>query len=165
MARTVSLPVGQHFLGVTITGANYSVTLDNAPYAMFQHKASSSWFGVQEDFPLTIDGMPFILAVRGKKLRLSTNGVFIDNGEPFVPAKPVAKWVWVFVVLNALIPVVSLGGAINILIAALGIFLCAMVSRSNMGSTVAKVLISVLITLGMWVLWLVAAMAFSALLY
>ena len=153
MARNVSLPVGQHVLEVIVKGSNYTVKIDGNNFHVYQQNAASFWFGAEEDFPMEIDGVQYILAVRKRRIRLVSNGVYIDNGEPFVPSMPMPKWIWVFFILLALIPIISLGGAINLLIAFAGITLCALVARSTIQSGPLKVLLCVLITISAWVLW------------
>lgn len=153
MAKKVLLPVGQHTMEVTVKGSNYNVRIDGNEFCNYKHGSISYWFGAEEDFPMEIDGVQYILSVRKNKIRLVSNGVYIDNGQPFVPARPMPKWIWVFAILLILIPIVSVGGAINILIALGGISLCALVARSAIKSGALKVLLCVLVTVTFYAIW------------
>ncbi len=154
MAIEQLLPAGAHMVGVTVKGNRYNLTVDGSPFTTFQHGAASAWFGVEEDFSFGIDGVQYVLVVRRRVMRLVANGRYLDNGQPFIPARHTPKWLWVFLVLDILVAVVSLGGALPILISLGAIALSAVIARSRMRSTLAKVLLCVLVTLAAWGLWI-----------
>lgn len=156
MAKPISLSVENgHNVDVTRKGSKYIVKIDGNDYQTFKLGTASSLLGANEDFPITVDGVDYILAVRGNQLRLANEGKYIDSGEEFVPQKPFPKWFFVFAVLNIAIPVISLGGALNALIGFGGAALCATVTNGKIKSTPVKVLLCTLITVAAWILWIV----------
>lgn len=154
MAKQISLFTrNRHTVDVQIRGASYTVLIDGREYSTFKLSVTSVWFGAQEDFPISMDGTGYIVAVRRKKIRLVKDGKYLDNGETFVPATGLPKWFWIFVALNLLIAVVGKGGAFHILAGLAGATFCGGVARGKM-RTVLKIGICILITAGVWVTWL-----------
>jgi hypothetical protein len=139
-----------HEVAVARRGSMYHVGVDGAPLYEFKRNVASDWLGVSEDFPIMVDNQPVIVAVRNAKVRLAVNGYYIDTNEIYEPTRKVPKWYWVFLVLNVLIPVVSLGGALPFLLALGGTSGCAAVARSKIQKTLPKVLICIGITLAAW---------------
>lgn len=110
-------------------------------------------FGGQGDLPVIVEGLDITVARRKTVTRLAANGQYMDTGEAFVPAQPVPGWTWVFVALNAVISIVSMGGWVNILIEIGGIVLCGVVARSKIKSTGGKAFACVGVTVAAWVAW------------
>ena len=77
------------------------------------------------------------------------NGVHLQSGEPY-KKRPV--WMLVFAVICLLIPIVSLGGALPVLIGMGGAALCASISKSSL-STAVKVILCIVATSAAWLLW------------
>ena len=83
---------------------------------------------------------------------LSVDGRSIQTGQPVAKLQSIPRWVWIFVVACAAIPVVTLGGAIPALLGIGGAAACIVISRHPARSTRSKALWAVGITLLAWVL-------------
>ena len=158
MAKPILLSINineqQHSISVVRKGQNYLISLDNCDAQEYKIGKSSQLLGVNEDFPVEIDEQKCLVAIRGKKIRLVANGTYVDNGEVFKPVSPIPKWYWVFFVLNILMPIISVGGAISMALAALGIYGSVAIARKEEKSIVFRVILCSLITLGAWLLWI-----------
>jgi hypothetical protein len=86
---------------------------------------------------------------------LSVDGRSIHTGQPVAKLQPVPKWVWIFVVICAAIPVLTLGGAIPAVLGIGGAVACVVISRRPTRSIRAKVSWLVGITALVWVLFIV----------
>ncbi len=86
---------------------------------------------------------------------LSVDGRSIQTGLPVAKLQPIPKWVWIFVVACAAIPVVTLGGAIPALLGIGGAAACVVISRHPTRSTRAKTLWAAGITALSWALLIV----------
>lgn len=162
MARKYTLYADGYEVLVTVRGNKYLVDLNGQPYYTYKVGTASYWLGHNEDFPINLGDRQMILAVRKRKIRLVENGYYLDNGEPFAPVAPLPKWVWIFVALNVLIPIISVGGAINILIALLGVSICAAAARNQKFSFGAKIGVSIAGTVAAWAIWIVFALLVGA---
>lgn len=164
MAKTYNLQAPGVNVAATRKGSQYLVDVNGQPYGSFKVGTTSFWLGHNEDFLLNVDDRQIILAIRGNKVRLAENYVFVDNGAPFEPMLPLPGWSVVFIVLCVLIPIVSLGGAINVIIGLLAAAGCASVARKRMG-TGAKVGLCIGITLAAYAVWIGFAMMVSGIMY
>lgn len=155
MAKEVLIPVGdEHVVSMTRTFSSYNIKIDGEDCGVLKQSSSSIWFGAMEDYPIVVGGVPYILSVRGRKIRLAANGVYLDNGEVYAPKTPIPAWFWIFAVLNLLIPIVSLGGAVNALIGLVGATICANIVRKPTMTTMVKIIICLLVTAAAWAIWL-----------
>ncbi len=155
MARSYNLTVNGNELDIVIKSGKLIVNLNGAPYHTFKLGLESQLISVKEDYPITIGENNYIIALRGKSLRIAYNGKYLDNNEEFIPKVELPAWTWVFIALNLVIPIISLGGVINFLLGFLGIIICAAVCRSAKIPTAVKVILSIVTTIAMWVAWVV----------
>lgn len=87
------------------------------------------------------------------------NGVHLQSGEPY-KKRPV--WMMVFAIICVLIPIVSLGGALPVLIGIGGAAICASISKSSL-STAVKVILCIVTTSVAWFLWYLLMVAVGVL--
>lgn len=119
-----------------------------------QGKFSTFDFG--GDYPFLIGERQAVLHMRMNgvwyKYDVSLGGFSVQTGKPVWPMQPMPRWSWIFVVACFLIPVITLGGLIPVLIGAGGAYVCAVAGRSATRTTPTKVALSVGTTLLSWVL-------------
>lgn len=151
MAKTKSYPFSiaghDHELSATKNGTAYIISVDGQA----EQTVKLGMLSGMADYITEIDGHTVAVRFSGGKVRISADGFYLDNNKPFFPLSSIPKWTYVFIVLNALIPIASLGGAIPVLIAFGGASACIYVSRTKL-SIPAKVGVSFLITVAAWVL-------------
>ncbi len=102
------------------------------------------------DIPLDIDGKECHFVLIGGKAGLAVDGTYLDSKKPYAPLKPSPKWAWIFFILCLAIPVVSLGGALPVMLGIAGAFVCARICASQNMKTGAKVICCILVTLLAW---------------
>ena len=165
MAKTINLATKNgHVISLVGNIRKFNVSVDGNHYGDVKLKGSANWLTPYEDYPIIIDDVEYILVMRGRKKRIALNGQYIDNGEEFVPQKPFSAFYWVFFALNVLIPIVSLGGFINVLIALLGAIACHNVYIGKIKSSAVKALVCLMITVVTWIVWvLMSFLIFSIL--
>lgn len=144
-------PGGPKRLTITYPGnvANAKVLLDGQRIMGFASKADfqrGTTCKLSDGSMLTvrygpIEGVPLLKGVHA-----------IRNGAPLQgsAADPVPKWAWVFLIACALIPVVTLGGALPALIGFGGVGGTLSVSRLNRWSAALRAGMCALITLACW---------------
>jgi len=162
--KPVNLPVmvgeTMHTVSVLRKRNNmYELSVDGVWHQTYT-TGKQSRFSPNEDFPLVINGADFIVAVRGKKIRLVYNNMYLGSNEEFVPAKPFPKWFWIFLVLNGIM--LFLGGAIPAVIAVISVAACANAVHFIKG-TVAKIGICIAITMASWLALMVVSIIFAIL--
>ena len=86
---------------------------------------------------------------------LSIDGRSVTTGQPVAALLPMPKWAWLYVIVCAVIPVLTLGGAVPVLIGIGGAVGCISVTRSSTRSNRAKVAWSIGITVAAWAAFLV----------
>lgn len=160
-----SLPVvfgdRTHHVGIEKVKGVYNVSVDGIVQGAYKTDGASAWmFGEQADLPVQVEGQNLTVSIRKGVMRLVANGQYIDNGQLFEPARSMPAWIWAFVAVNALIPIISLGGWLNVLIALFGIILCGTAARSKISSTTGKVLACVGISVAAWVVWFLVQLLF-----
>lgn len=155
MAKTVSYPFNvdgkNHELKVTGRGTTYLISIDD----QMEQKVKLGTFTAMADHVTEIDGHPVAVKFFGKNVRISVDGFYVDDNTPFDPLLPIPKWAYVFIALNVLIPISTLGGVIPAVIGFGGASACTYAARAKFG-TPMKVFISFLITIVAWVLLLIA---------
>ncbi len=106
-------------------------------------------------------GLDQTIGVGGKKANfvlingkadLAVDGYYLDSKKEYIPLLGVPKWVWIFVLACAAIPIYTLGGAIPALIGFSGIMICIKLSVSRKLNTLMRVLLCALITGISWIL-------------
>ena len=139
-----------HEIEITNVKKQYFVKLDGQDYNTFEIGKNSFGGGHHEDFSIEIEGIGFILAVRGKVIQLVCDGRYAESGKAFIRARPVPTWTWVFVFLNVLIFFFVAGGAIGGAFAGGGAYGCIAASRHS-ESRVKNILVCMALTIGCWV--------------
>ena len=64
--------------------------VDNDTYKL----KSSNWFINVVDYQINLPGASCNLVIIGNNIRLSVNGVFLDDGKPYEPVSNVPVWEW-----------------------------------------------------------------------
>jgi hypothetical protein len=116
----------------------------------------SSFLNVDEGFDL--DGRPARLVMVKGKPDVVVDGVHLQSGKPYV-AQP--KWVLVFAILCIAIPIVSLGGALPLLLGLGGVAICLAVSKMN-ASVAVRVIVCAVVTAAAWAAWYFLILAVSS---
>ena len=106
------------------------------------------------DLPIQLGGREAHLVITNGVMDVAIDGVFVGTGKPYVPLQKLPWWGWIFYVLNGAIPVVALGGAIPIALAAIGIALTSVISTSSKMNIAVRILLCVLVVVAMWALFL-----------
>jgi hypothetical protein len=144
-------PGGPKLLTITYPGnlANAEVLLDGQRIMGFPSKADfqrGTTCKLPDGSMLTVrygpvEGVPLLKGVHA-----------IRNGAPLAgsAADPVPKWAWVFLIACAIIPVVTLGGALPALIGFGGVGGTLSVSRLNRWSVALRAGVCALITFACW---------------
>ena len=117
----------------------------------------SSFIGIDEKFNFDKRMAYFVIDRNGPDVAVA--GRFLRSGKNYV-ARP--KWVIVFVILCGLVPIITLGGAIPIMIGMGGASACVAISKMET-STGLKVFLCILITIACWLVLLISGIGFSLL--
>lgn len=104
----------------------------------------SSLLGFDENF--TFDGTEARLIVDGKGPDVAVNGAYLQSGKKYIE-RP--AWVMIFVILCILIPVLSLGGALPVLLGLGGAAICVGASKADLPMAV-RILLCIAITALAW---------------
>ena len=105
---------------------------------------------VGSDQPVNIGGSECRLVVIGSQADLAVNGTYIDSNKSYIPLKSMPWWTWIFVCACIAIPIISLGGALPVVIAILASIGCVRLSVSPTMKTAGKILSCLGITLAAW---------------
>lgn len=132
------------------------VTVNGEPQTVKMGFASM-WIGFDEKF--TFDGMEAHLVINKNKPDVAVNGIFLQSGKTYIQ-RP--AWSMVFIVLNVLIPIVSLGGLINFLLGIGGAAICVGTSKSAMPNAV-KIVLCIVITAAAWAIWFALLLFYASL--
>lgn len=103
------------------------------------------------DVPFVLDGQDARFVAYNKKADVAVDGVFLGSGKRYVK-RP--SWVWIFVVLSLLIPIVSMGGALPAVFGMGGACACIGLSKQPIPAAV-RILACTAVTAAAWILWLV----------
>jgi len=123
----------------------HTLTVNGVPHVI-KVGFLSAMLGIDEKFDLNGREARFVM-VRGKP-DVVVDDVHLQSGKPYVK-RP--TWAIVFAFICLAIPVVSLGGALPILLGLGGASLCIMVAKSTLPLAV-RVMLAVIITIAAWVL-------------
>jgi hypothetical protein len=106
------------------------------------------------DYPFDVSGHRGLLAIRTNGLTynydFAIDGKSVTTGRPVVQAEPMPTWGWLFVVACLIIPIVSLCGAIPIIIGGTGAVLCGIVARNASREPGMRIAICLGITVLAW---------------
>ncbi len=156
MAKCYNFTIDGNDLEVTRKKSQFFVNLNGQPYNVFDLSMEAKLIYFTEDYPITIGGKDYILAIRGNKVRFAYNGRYLDNNEEFRTRVLLPKWIWIFVALNLAILIISFNRLMNISYCFLGILICGIIGKSDKISTAVKVILSVVTTVAMWVLFAIS---------
>jgi hypothetical protein len=139
-----------------INGKQYSFTYElvkrkhmltvNGNQIPIKPSLMSNFVSFDEGFEL--DGKEARFVLKGKSCDVAVDGVFLISKKEYVK-RP--TWVMGFVIANVLIPIVSLGGAIPLVLGFGGATICVNVSKTAMPIT-ARALLCVGITVAAWLM-------------
>lgn len=68
---------------------------------------SKNWFVMLADNQISMPGAECNLVVIGNSVRLAVNGVYLDDGTPYVPVRNLPSWVNVMIVICAVFGLLS----------------------------------------------------------
>jgi hypothetical protein len=148
----VSLEDGPHTVVYEMStfGGKRSITVDNVR----QVEESNHSLEMGIDLPFRINQHQGMVQVRsgmlGAKYDLAIDGVSVQTGQPAARMLPLPGWAWIFIGACALIPIITLGGAVPAGIGAGGAFGCASVARDPRRSESGRVGTCLAIAAGCW---------------
>ena len=117
----------------------------------------SALLGFDEE--IIIDGKEARFVFEKNQPDIAVDHTFLRSGADY---RKRPAWVLVFAILCLAIPIVSLGGAIPVLLGLAGVALCVVTSKSSLPAAIRVVLCTV-ITLAAWVLWFLLILGMSML--
>lgn len=126
------------------------VIVDGEKTEMKRTNFSENFTGLDKPFNIGEKECRFVAI--GNKIDIAIDGVYLDSKKQYVPLEKMPNWNWVFIALFIALPIMTLGGALPIALAILGIALCVRVSISPSMSTTGKVFSCIGITAGAWVI-------------
>jgi hypothetical protein len=94
---------------------------------------------------------------------LYVDGISQSTGEPYSPLPPIPVWLWLFVAACGAIPIISLGGAIPVLLGIGGAAICLSQGRDSSKSVLTRVLICSGVTILAWVLFILLSIGIASL--
>lgn len=115
------------------------------------------------DQPITIGEKECRFVLVGNKADIAVDGMYADSKKPYTPLKNMPWWVWIFIAACIAVPIVSLGGALPVVIALLCSTWCVRISVAPDIKTVFKVFYCLGISVLAWVLLVVLMLAMSGL--
>ena len=152
MEKHWSIPENDVVHDVSLTISTWTgkttLTVDGTETTL-PRKAMRNFTGT--DYPVLIGGRECQLRIAGSKADIAVDGYFSDSGKPYTPLGKVPWWGWVFAVLCFMVPIVSRGGALPVLIGLLGAMGCTKVSVSPDLSVPFRVLCCLGITVLVWI--------------
>jgi hypothetical protein len=116
------------------------------------------------EYPFTINGHEGFVQIKTNGVTFKYDCVFdaksVSTGKEVLKPQSLPMWSWIFMILCCIIPVITLGGALPVLIGFGGAFACAKIGKSHIKKISAKVLLSFTVLLISWGLF--AALLFFA---
>jgi hypothetical protein len=149
---------------ITVDGQQYHVAFEqnrwsdkywievNGYSSEYKPKAFEVFKGV--DIPLMLGKKEVRLVLKGNKADIAVDGVFVDSKKPYIPSKNMPWWTWIFIAACVVFPIVTIGGAIAIALAFIGVAYCIRVSVSPYMKTSLKLLTCLGISVSAWVLFI-----------
>lgn len=165
MKKSWNIKIGDYQYDVQYTAGSFSgmrkIIVDGVE-SVIPNKMSYDFIGM--DVPVEIGGKRCRLVVHGKKADIAVDGVFVESGEVYEPLQGMPKWNWIFIVMCLAIPIISMGGALPVLIGLMGAMWTCRVASANKRSVVVKMLCCWGIAMLCWILALLAMFAMTLLL-
>ncbi len=124
------------------------VIIDGEKTEIKRTKFSESIIGLDKPFYIGEKECRFV--VIGNKVDIAVDGVYLGSKKPYVPLEKMPSWVWVFIALFIALPIMTLGGALPVALAILGVLWCIRISIAPYMKTAAKVFSCIGITVGCW---------------
>lgn len=140
-----------------ISGGSYSVNGFTRPITQ---RGLSVLGGI--DIAFELGDADAHLVVHGARGYLAVDGAYVDSGQPYIPNSKIPWFTYAFAVACLLIPLLTFGGIVPILIGFGGIAGCVLVSVSPESSALKKLLLCALIALAAWALLLGVGAALGA---
>jgi len=139
------------------TIASRKILLDGEPLKPDAGEKRGLWG--DSEIPFHIGEHPAMLTIRSNGISnsydLFLDGISVSSGKPYAPLLPTPFWGWIFAVLCALIPLLSMGGAFPILFGLGGATGCIMIARDSKRKTGTRLALCVGITLLTWLLFII----------
>lgn len=136
---------------ITINDESIDLTTLNSKNLLF----------VMTEYKLPIENKEVILSCSNGKWHLIVDGKDYDTNKDYTPIEKIPKWIYVFIILNA---TNFINGVVGICCAFLGMFLTLKVCTSKM-NVFSKILLSILILIGMYIIVFAIAILLNLLLY
>ena len=89
-----------HTVTIVHKALEYIIAVDDVPQQAVKVPVWNFFVNMGKDVTIDIDGVPVTVAIRRKWTRFAVDGYYLDNHQPFFPARPVPKWYWIFFALN-----------------------------------------------------------------
>lgn len=128
------------------------ILLDGKPIVQ-----ESKFFDFGNEYPFRIGGHQGLVTIRTNGLSfaydVAIDGKSITTGKPVARVNAIPGWAWSFIVVCVLIPIVSLGGVVPMLIGFMGAYGCAQVSRDGSKDHNTRLLTCAGITVLCWIIY------------
>jgi hypothetical protein len=129
-------------------------------------RAKAGWFG-EGEYEFDIGSHPCLVVVRNSWLThsydLAIDGKSITTGLPLTGIQPMPGWAWAFVVGCALIPLISGGGALPLLVGLGGVTTCISIARDTTKTTAIRLALCSGVTVLAWILFVALAIGIAIL--
>lgn len=125
----------------------HTLVINDKPVVL-QRAAFQNFIGIDQAIKIGKKDCRFVL--NGREADIAVDGVLSHTKGKYVQKLSVPWWLWIFVVACAVIPIISRGGAIPVVIALLGIIYSVRVSVSPTKSTASRISTCLGITVGAW---------------
>lgn len=106
------------------------------------------------DIPIMIGDKECRFVIANGKADVVVEGIYFDSKFTYTPLKPMPRWNWLFIILCFLIPVISLGGVLPMVIALVGSLICSRISMSQKLNTISSIICCIGIVIVCWCLWI-----------
>ncbi|HMA36601.1 MAG TPA: hypothetical protein VKY74_19255 [Chloroflexia bacterium] len=127
------------------------------------HRQGVYGFGSQDTFPIGRHQASLHVVSNGFAYRydLAVDGVSLTTGQPAIP-RPLPSWAWAFIIACAVIPILTLGGAVPAMIGVGGAFGCANLARDSSKPVGTRVALCSGVVLLCWTLFVIFALTLAS---
>lgn len=101
----------------------------NGEEVEFKKAPLHAFVGTDQQFDIAGKKCHFVLI--GNKADIAVDGIYVDSKKEYIPLKNIPWWTWLFVVACVMVPIVSFGGAVPVVIGLLCASWCIRVSVSS----------------------------------
>ena len=138
---------------------SFALTVNDRPVAL-PNPFLSQFTGMDAQLQLGSKVAHFVMT--GNKMDLAVDGVYLDSGKTYLPNEKIPMWAWIFVA--GYIPMFIMGGAVSWGLSVLGTMLTLRTSVKPDKTTITKIMISLGLEIGLWIIWFVVAISLAMLL-